>query len=52
VTRFTSPAIYFAAADAQVGLALAPYATTSWVRRIDAAGMAGVISPVIGQLNR
>jgi hypothetical protein len=52
VSRFTLPAIYFAEADAQVGLALAPDTTTCRVRRIDAAGSAVMTSPVTGQSNR
>jgi putative ABC transport system substrate-binding protein len=47
VSRFTLPAIYLAEADAQVGLALAPDTTTCRVRRIDAAGLAVLASPIL-----
>ncbi len=52
VSRFTLPAIYFAEADAQVGLALVPDSTTCRVQRIGAVGLGGMTSPVTGQSNR
>jgi hypothetical protein len=47
-----TPAIYFAEADAQVGLALVPDTTTCRVRRIGAVGLGGMTSPVTRQSNR